>query len=138
LCVHIRVRTDPVDAEPFAFEFLDAGDLFPADDGPDHGVLALADDHQILGAAENSPDRSKAANDADVRFARENRRRSERTRTDIDQTNVGSVFFEKAGLIGDPHGRHRNYMGGIKCRNCGGLRGTLFGRAEKSGESDAR
>ncbi len=137
LRVHIGVGTDAVDAESFAFEFLDAGDFLPADYGADHGVLALTDDHQILGAAKNSPYRSKAANDADVRLAGENRRRSDGSRAYINQANVGSVFLEKAGLIGDPHRRHGNYMGGVECRDGRGLRVNRLDGGDASGEANA-
>ena len=104
LSKHVRIRTDPVDAQPFSLQFLDASDLPLANNVPRHAGLALSDDHQIFCPSHNCPRRGKSADDPDIRFPREQGSSPGGTGSDKDELNVKSLLLEKTGFFGDPHG----------------------------------
>src|SRR5215510_10517280 len=76
---HVRIRTDPVNAQSFSPEILDARDFFLADNRPGHTVFALPDHHQIFGSSGNRPCRGEAADDPHVDLPREYRGSAQRT-----------------------------------------------------------
>jgi hypothetical protein len=116
---------------------LDTGDIFLADDVAGHAIFALADDHQILGPADDRAYRGKAADDPHVRFACEHGRCPRRTRGDEDELDVETLLLEETDFLGDPHGRHRGHGRSVECGEALRLCGTLVMQADADGKDNS-
>ena len=101
---HVRVGTDPVNAQSLPFEVLNAGNLLFADDVPGHSDLALTDHHQSFGASHDGPRRRKSADDPHICFSAEHRRCADGTGGDKDELDVEALLLEETGFLGNPHG----------------------------------
>jgi hypothetical protein len=99
LSEHIRIRTDPVDAQPFPLEILNAGDLFLADNISRHTSLALADHNEIFGAAHDCPRRGKSADDPHIRFPREQGGSPGGTGCNKDELNIEPLLLKKPASL---------------------------------------
>src|SRR5215510_7857555 len=75
---HVRIRTDPVNAQSLSPEILDADDFLLADNCAGHAVLALPDHHQIFGSSGNRPCRSESPDNSYIDFPRQYRGSAQR------------------------------------------------------------
>jgi hypothetical protein len=111
---------------------LDTGDLFFAYDFAGYAVLALTDDYQSFGSAQDCPCRSEATDDSHIRLCSEHRSSAHRSGRDENKFDVKSLFLEKTGFLGDPDGRHGDNRRSVECRECLGLARTDFHSGDRN------
>ncbi len=110
----MRVAADAGDADSFAFELLQLGDVRLGQDALGHDVLDAADEHHVRGAVDVGVDDADPAQQTDLDVAAEKRRGRRRRRRYIHKLQIDVVFFKKPEIFGNPRHRVRHRMRGIK------------------------